>query len=243
MVGNLLLRGMLAGVLAGLCAAIFAYIFGEPSIDLAIAFEDHAASMSGEAAEPELVSRAVQSTLGLAVGILAIGIAVGGIFAIAYAFAQGRLGRLSPSATAAVLALAGFVVVVLVPQLKYPANPPSVGSADTIGARTELYFAMLALSVVAAVAAFAAARQLAARMGSWNGHLAGLALYIVLIGLVMTALPHLDEVPNGFSADLLWRFRLASFGIGAVLWGALGVVFGYLCERWPLSSAKPRPTY
>jgi hypothetical protein len=45
-------------------------------------------------------------------------------------------------------------VLALVPQIKYRANPPSVGNPDTIGQRTALYFAMLALSVASGVAAF-----------------------------------------------------------------------------------------
>jgi hypothetical protein len=37
--------------------------------------------------------------------------------------------------------------------LKYPANTPSVGQPDTIGQRADLYFIMLAFSVVAMIAA------------------------------------------------------------------------------------------
>lgn len=233
MVRTLLVRGMLVGILAGALATLFAYLFGEQSIDLAIAFEDHAKSMAGEMPDPELVSRAIQSTLGLTVGVIVFGAALGGLYGIAVAFAQGRLGRLSPSATAVLIALAGFVVLVLVPQLKYPANPPSVGSPDTIRARTELYFVMLGMSLIVAVAAFATARSIAARHGVWLGNLSGGALYIVVMGITMAALPVINEVPNGFAADVLWNFRIASLGIGAVLWGTLGIGFGLISEWRP----------
>ena len=46
-----------------------------------------------------------------------------------------------------------FVTVALVPALKYPANPPAVGSGDTIGDRTALYFGFVVVSVLTAVAA------------------------------------------------------------------------------------------
>src|SRR5689334_13336663 len=144
MVRALLIRGMLAGVVAGLVAFASAWIFGEPQIDLAIAFEQHMHAATGEASEPELVSRAVQSTAGLLTGIVVYGCALGGIFSLVFAYAYGRIGSLSPRSTAAILAVLGFVVLILVPQIKYPANPPSIGEPATIATRTALYFTMIA---------------------------------------------------------------------------------------------------
>jgi hypothetical protein len=228
---GLLVRGMLAGVLAGVLAFGFAWVFGEPSVDLAIGFEEHMHQMAGEAPEPELVSRAVQSSIGLLTGVVVYGCALGGIFSLVFAYAFGRIGRLSPRGTAALLALAGFVTLILVPQIKYPANPPSIGDPETIGARTALYFTMIALSLIAAVAALSTGRQLARRLGAWNSALlAGLA-YIVVIAVGMLILPPVNEVPADFSATTLWSFRLASLGIETVLWTALGLVFGFLAEK------------
>src|SRR5580700_6280538 len=120
MVRALLVRGMLAGLLAGLLASGFAWVFGEPQVDLAIGFEQHMHQMAGEAPEPELVSRAVQSTIGLLTGVLVYSCALGGIFALVFAYAYGRIGQLSPRGTAAMIAAAGFVALILVPQIKYP---------------------------------------------------------------------------------------------------------------------------
>ncbi|MBB5047878.1 uncharacterized membrane protein YhaH (DUF805 family) [Rhodopseudomonas rhenobacensis] len=233
MVRTLLVRGMLVGILAGLLAAGFAYLFGEPQVDLAIAFEEHASAAAGAAAEaePELVSRAVQSTLGLFTGIVVVGCALGGIFGLAFAYFHGRLGRWSPLLTAAVLAAAGFIVLVVVPQLKYPANPPAVGSPDSIAARTGFYFLLLGLSIAVAIAALGTARQLMARLGGWSAALIGIAIYAIAMAGVMLALPSISEVPADFSADVLWNFRAASLGIGAVLWATLGLAFGALTQR------------
>jgi hypothetical protein len=63
MVRALLIRGMLAGAIAGLLACAFAWLFGEPQIDVAIGFEQHSRMAAGEVPEPELVSRAVQSSM------------------------------------------------------------------------------------------------------------------------------------------------------------------------------------
>jgi hypothetical protein len=182
----------------------------------------------------------VQSTTGLLTGILVYGVALGGIFALAFCYAHGRIGRLSPRAAAALLAALGFVALILVPQIKYPANPPSIGDPDTIGRRTALYFLMIAISVVAAIAATSTGRQLARRLGAWDAALAAAAAYLIVILVAMLILPAVNEVPADFSATTLWNFRLASLGIEAVLWTTLGLGFGFVAER-ALSLERKRP--
>ena len=81
------------------------------------------------------------------------GAAFGGLFALAFALAYGRMADLGPRATSAILAALGFIAVYIVPALKYPANPPSVGDAETLGMRTALYFGIIALSLAAMTAA------------------------------------------------------------------------------------------
>ena len=71
--GQLLMRGMLAGLLAALLAFSFAKVYGEPQVDRAITFEEHQHSHSGNAEEPELVSREVQASIGLFTGVVVFG--------------------------------------------------------------------------------------------------------------------------------------------------------------------------
>ncbi|EGY00094.1 hypothetical protein AZA_89766 [Nitrospirillum viridazoti Y2] len=255
MVGIYLARGMLIGILAGLIAFGVATLIGEPPVERAIAFEaaqatgghgyhDAAATPEpGEAGhshhhhdaqaadeEEELFSRGIQGGWGLLTGLLVYGAAVGGLFALTYAYAQGRMGALGPRGLAAVLALLGFLAVVLVPAFKYPANPPAVGDPDTIQQRTALFFILLILSVAAMVAGVVTARRLVARWGAWNAGLAGGALFLAVMIVAGYALPEVNEVPEAFPAQLLWRFRIASWGIHATLWAALGLGYGWLCE-------------
>lgn len=245
MVGNLLLRGMMVGVLAGLLAFGFAKIFGEPWVDYAIAFEEHSSHAAGGAEEPEmeLVSRGVQAGWGLFTGLVVYGAAIGGLFALAFAFANGRLGQLGPRSTSALLAAVGFVAIVLVPGLKYPANPPAVGSADTIAARTELYFAMLVFSAALMIATVMFARRLAERMGGWNGATIAGLVYAAVVAVMVFALPAIDEIPATFSPAALWNFRIASLGVQLVLWTSVGLMFGALSELSPsaLGKARRRP--
>ena len=231
MVRTLLIRGMIAGIAAAVLTFVFQYLVGEPALDGGIAFEERLGAAAGEPAGVEMVSRGTQSTVGLAVALLLYGVAIGGIFALAFAAAYGRLGRLSGRATSAVLALVGFVVVVVVPFLKYPANPPASSIDDTIGARTGTYVLMVAASVLLAAGAVLLGRRLVARFGSWNGVLLAALGYVVVMGVVGALLPVVDETPAGFPATVLYDFRLASLGGQLMLWTVLGLVFGALVDR------------
>lgn len=231
MVGRLLLRGMIVGALAGIFVFAFAHIFGEPLVDWAIGFEEKAAQAAGEAPEPEIVSRATQAGIGLFTGSVIFSTAIGGLFALVFSFIYGRISPLSARATAALLGLAAFVAISVVPDIKYPANPPAVGNPDTIGARTELFFVMIVASIVGMIVAVGFARRLTARYGSWNGAIIAGIGYIAFIALIQYLLPSINEVPEHFSAVVLWRFRLTSLGMHAILWTTLGLAFGAWAER------------
>ncbi len=231
MMRMLLVHGMLSGLVAGLIALVFAYIVGEPSVVSAIDFESAAQAATGETPEPELVSREVQSTVGLATAVVVYAVAFGGLFSLAFAVAYGRIGRLSARATAAVLALGGYLVVFVVPFLKYPANPPAVGNADTISQRSTLYLAMVVASVLLAVAATYLGRRLTSRLSAWNAALVATAVFVVAVAVFQFLLPAINEVPDAFPATVLWEFRVASLGTQLVMWATIGLLFGALVAR------------
>jgi hypothetical protein len=238
MVKALLVRGMIAGAIAGLLAFGFARAFGEPQIEQAIAFEElmqkaaqaapHHGDATAAAEEPQLVSRATQAGLGLFTAVVIYGAGIGGLFAIVFAFAYGRIGQLDARATAALLAAGGLLSVVIVPFLKYPANPPAVGDPDTLGIRTALFLIMIAISIAALTLAVGLARRMVARFGGWNAALCAGALFIAVIVTADLLLPEVNEVPEQFSAVVLWRFRMAALGMHVVMWTSLGVLFGAL---------------
>ncbi|MBE2316017.1 CbtA family protein [Solirubrobacter sp. CPCC 204708] len=229
MVRGLLIRGMLAGLVAGVLMWAFGLAIGEPQIRSAIAFEE---SVSPPSDEAPLVSRSMQETLGLLTGTIVYAVAIGGIFALVFAGVYGRIGRARPRVTAATLGLAAFVVIAFVPFLKYPSNPPAVGLDETIAFRTRVYFVMLLLSVVAAIAAVRLGRDAVKRLGAWNGALVGVGGYLALVVIASLLMPAVKEMPEGFSPDVLWHFRLATLGTHAVLYATLGLAFGALAERW-----------
>ncbi|MDT7711481.1 MAG: hypothetical protein QOG46_170 [Pseudonocardiales bacterium] len=267
MVKALVLRGAGVGALAGLLAFVFAWIFAEPTIQAAIDYESGrdeakaaiaaAAGQAPEAPDPDIFSRAIQANLGIGVGMILFGVAVGLFFAVAFCLAYGRTGDLRPRQLSLLVALGGFLTLYLVPFVKYPANPPSIGNPDTIKDRGGFYLLMVVASVVFAIAAVWLGQQLQARFGTWNATLLAGATFIVVMGLLMAALPALGqlsanvevsgslltETPQplkntagvivypGFDADLLYRFRLYSIGAQLILWVALVLGFAPLAEK------------
>ncbi|MGW2366657.1 CbtA family protein [Streptomyces sp. NPDC001667] len=231
----LLVRGMLAGLVAGLLALVVAYLLGEPRVDAAIDFEEAHSHDHGV----ELVSRSLQSTAGLATGVLIYGVALGGIAALAFCVALGRIGRFGPRATALLVAVGSLLTVYVVPFLKYPANPPSVGEPDTITKRTTLYFLMIALSVLLGVAAVILGKRLAPRLGNWHATVVASAAFVLVTGLAYAFLPAVNEVPKGFPATVLRQFRLAALAVQCTLWAVFGLLFGHLAERVLTPEATP----
>ena len=241
MTGKLLIYGMLLGLVAGLLSFGFLKVAGEPSVERAIAFEiemEQAVAagpkpkgVAAPAESPELVSRPVQAGIGLLTAVVVYSTAFGGLFSLAFALAYRRMGDFGARATSALLALAGFISVYFVPMLKYPANPPSVGLPETIDMRTSLYFAMILISLAAMIATGMLRLRLNPRFGSWNAALIAAAAYIVVVSSVAIVLPEVNEVPEAFPATVLWQFRIASLGGQAIMWGALGLMFGVAAER------------
>ncbi|MDQ2880291.1 MAG: CbtA family protein [Actinomycetota bacterium] len=267
MEGKLLLRGVLVGALAGLLAFVFARIFAEPQIQAAIDYEtgrdaakaalDKAAGLPAGPAGPDIFSRAIQANLGAGVGMIFFGVAVGALFAVAYAVCLGRVGNLRPRALALLVAAGGFLAVYLVPFVKYPANPPAIGNPDTIKDRGGLYLLMVLCSVVFLVAAVWLGQRLRERFGNWTSSVLAGATFVVAIGIVMAILPSLGHLAGneqqfgnhttetalpltnaggtivypGFPADVLFDFRLYSVAAQLILWATIGLVFAPLTDR------------
>ena len=219
---------VLAAVLAALCATAWHSVVTEPVIDAAIELEEARHSSGAGDAEQPMVSRNAQRWgLGLALMLygLSWALALGGVFALS----QGGLPGGSAGWRAALLALATFSSVALLPFLKYPPNPPGVGDPETIATRQVLYFGLLALAVLGAGAAFVLERRLATS-GRPSGPIAFL-VYAAYCALLYVALPPNPD-PVAVPADLMSSFRLRS-GVGlALYWAMFIAAFVWLVQRW-----------
>lgn len=253
---RLIASGLVAGASGALVAFLFARLCAEPVIGRAIAFEEGRADVLDAHGVhehgAELFSRGVQVNAGLGFGMLIFGVAMGALFGVAFCVVLSRVKGIEPQPLSALLAAGAFGAVYLVPFLKYPPNPPAVGQADTIRARTGWYLLMVLASVVLAVAAVWLARRLAARFGGWNAGLLATAAYLAAIAAVAVLLPTVDETPQplrdasgaiiypGFPADVLYEFRLLALGTQVLLWATIGLVFAALAGRLTGNRAERR---
>lgn len=214
-----ILRGALAGVLAGVLAFVFARIFAEPVINKAIGYEsgrdDTLAALNKSAGRaiapdgPEIFSRTVQSTAGIATGLIAFSAAMGALVAVIYVVMHGRF-NIRPRNLVWLLAAYGFFGVFLLPYVKYPANPPAIGHTFTITTRGHLYLAMVAASLILLAAAAFLARRLARRFTLTTSVLISAVAFLVVYGVVIGLLPSLGDLSANVAASNQFGYARAA---------------------------------
>jgi hypothetical protein len=200
---RVILRGALSGFVAGVLGFIFARIFAEPVIDKAIDYEsgrdavlaalNHAAGVPVAPDGPEIFSRSVQSTIGVATGIIAFSVAMGALIAVAYLVLHGRFS-IRPRNLAWMIAGFGFLGVYLLPFVKYPANPPAIGHSFTIHIRGALYLTMVAGSLILLGLAVWLARKLIPRFGLTGAVVLAAVGFLVVYGVLIGVLPSLGNL-------------------------------------------------
>jgi hypothetical protein len=217
---RVILRGALSGFVAGVLGFIFARIFAEPVINQAIDYEsgrdaalaalNHAAGRPVAPDGPEIFSRSVQSTIGVATGIIAFATAMGALVAVAYLVLHGRFS-IRPRNLAWMIAGFGFLGVYLLPFVKYPANPPAIGHSFTIHTRGALYLAMVAGSLILLGLAAWLARKLTPRFGMTGAVVLAAVAFLVAYGTLIGLLPSLGNLAaNVAHADQFGYARAAT---------------------------------
>jgi hypothetical protein len=207
---RVILRGALSGAIAGVLGFVFARIFAEPVINKAIAYEsgrdDILAALNKAAGRvvapdgPEIFSRTIQSTIGIASGIIAFSTAMGALVAVAYLVLHGRFS-IRPRNLVWLIAGFGFLGVYVLPFVKYPANPPAVGHPFTITTRGELYLSVVACSLVLLGLAVYLARKLAPRFGWVTAAVLSAVAFLVFYGVLIGFMPSLGNLPANVAAS------------------------------------------
>jgi hypothetical protein len=220
--GVIIGRGLLAGLAGGAAMAAFLLLVGERSIRDALALEARHDGGHGD----EMFSRGVQVTGGVMAALI-YGVLLGAVFAVVHT-ATRPAGATNAFHRSLGLGAVGYVTVVLVPALKYPANPPGVGDPDTVGLRTASYLTLLGASILLAILARALWIRLRDRGVSEEVRVIVVGgAWLVAIGFALAIWPtNPDDV--SVPAQLLWRFRLAALGGAFVLWTVLAVSFGWM---------------
>lgn len=228
---NVFVRGAVSGAAAGLLTSVAAYFLLEPTLEAAIALEGPS---DGEGP----VSREAQKLLGMPLGFVFAGLALGLLFAVAYRVLPSRA---EPWQRSLGLAAGGFVALALIPALRYPASPPGLGDPETIADRTSGYLLAVALGVLVVSGTYAAVRALRAReLATPVRQSAVVAVVVLAVAVGFVLLPDNTD-PVAAPADLVWQFRLRSLGLLVLLYAALGAVFGALTLRQQPAAAATSP--
>jgi predicted cobalt transporter CbtA len=219
---------LLSGAIAGTILGVINQGVVEPFVERAIAIEMQNAALDGEIINPIEFNayRLWQRGGEVAAGTI-LGLSMGSLFGIVFAYARGSLAGSSEKKKALLLAGIMWLVLFLIPALKYPANPPAVGDPDTIYHRQTLYVAFLAISGLSALG-LAILHQKMRFVGVKR-----LAIPLAYVGILAVAFVAMPPTPDQVSApmDLVSGFRLASGLTMTVFWVLLGLLLGSFWDK------------
>ena len=225
---------LLAGAIAGALLAIMNQGIVEPYIDQAINIENHNAMSQGEVINPQEFNayRLWQKSGEIVAGTI-LGISLGALFGVVFAFARDSIPGSNNKKRALILAAVMLLVIYIVPALKYPANPPAVGDPETIYYRETLYIAILTISGFSALGLAFLYRKLG------NNQVRKIVVPVIYVGIIATAFMVLPPNPDQITApmDLVTSFRIVTGFTISVFWGLLGLILGALWDK-----TKPHET-
>ena len=222
---------LLSGAIAGTLLGLINQVLVEPYIDKAIGIETQREINVGKIIDPsqQLQYRMWQKG-GEVVASTIYGISLSALFGIVFVYSRNSLPGSNNKKKAMVLTGIMFVALFLIPTLKYPANPPAVGSPDTIYYRESLYVGFIAISGFSSLAiALLYIKKLVKHINRTSKSKENIAipvlLYVIIMGSAYLLLPpNADRIT--IPIDLVTNFRVASaFTIG-IFWGLMGIILG-----------------
>ena len=221
---------LLSGALAGLVHGTVNFTIVEPYLDQAIGIENQSLFASGEAEDnlefwAEYESYRVWQKSGQVLAGVILGIAMGSLFGIVYALSRNSLPGKNDVTKAVVLSAIMWLTLYVIPFLKYPANPPTVGDADTVVFRTILYLSFIVISGIGAFAFY----KLSTKFQNNKKYL-GIIGYSIFIIIVFFAMP---ENPDEITApmNLVNEFRLVSILGVSSFWASIGFILGLFWKK------------
>lgn len=222
---------LISGALAGLVHGTVNFAIVEPYLDQAIGIENQNMFESGEAEDtPEFWVeyegyRTWQKSGQILAGVI-LGISIGALFGIVYALSRKSLPRGNDVKKAFLLAGIMWFTLYLIPFLKYPANPPTVGDGETVVLRAILYLSFITISGFGAVGFY----QLSKKFKS-NRKFIALIGYVALISSVFFAMP---ENPDEVTAPmgLVNEFRFMSVLGVSSFWVSVGLILGLFWNKF-----------
>ena len=228
--GIFVLIVLLSGCFAGTIYGTLNLIIVEPYLDDAINIENQNLFSSGEEIDgPQFwveyyEYRSWQKGGQILAGAI-LGTSIGSLFGIVYALSKKSLPSRNNIGKTLILAGLMWFTLFVIPFLKYPANPPTVGDGETVVLRGILYLTLIAISGFLAIGFY----QIFKRLKAKNRILPVIG-YGVLISLVFFIMPeNPDEIST--SMELVNDFRVVAFLTGTVFWVTLALFLGVFWQK------------
>ena len=221
---------LVSGALAGMVHGTVNFAIVEPYLDQAIGIENQNLFESGEAEDtPEFWVeyegyRDWQKGGQILAGVI-LGVSIGSLFGLVFAYARNALPGNNDVKKSLVLSGMMWLTIYLIPFLKYPANPPTVGDGETVVLRAILYLSFIAISGIGAFGFYKLSKKFKA-----NKKLISLVGYAVFISTVFVAMP---ENPDEITApmNLVNEFRIMSVLGVTSFWISVGVILGMFWNK------------
>ena len=226
-----LLIVLVSGAFAGLVHGAVNFTIVEPYLDQAIGIENQSLFESGE--EEDTLEfwveyegyRTWQKGGQILAGVI-LGTSVGALFGIVFALSKNSLPGNNDLKKALVLAGVMWLTLYIIPFLKYPANPPTVGETETVVLRAILYLSFIAISGFGALGFY----KVSKRFENKKKFIA-LVGYAALISIVFVAMPeNPDEVLA--PAELVEGFRAVSVLGVSSFWISVALILGILWSHF-----------
>ena len=221
---------LLSGCFAGIIYGGLNLLIVEPYLDAAINIENQNLFSTGDEIDgPQFwveyyEYRSWQKGGAILAGAI-LGTSIGSLFGIVYALSKKSLPSRNNIGKTLILAGLMWFTLFVIPFLKYPANPPTVGDGETVVLRGILYLTLIAISGFLAIGFY----QIFKRLKAKNRILAIIG-YTALISLVFFLMPeNPDEIST--SMELVNGFRVVAFLTGTVFWFTLALFLGVFWQK------------
>jgi predicted cobalt transporter CbtA len=222
---------LVSGALAGLVHGTINFALVEPYLDQAIGLENESLFASGDAEDTlefwaEYESYRIWQKSGQVLAGVILGLAMGSLFGIVYALSRNSLPGKTDVTKSVILAGIMWLTIYIIPFLKYPANPPTVGDGETVMLRAILYVSFIALSGIGVVIFYKLSQKL-----QNNKKYFGLFGYVIFITILFFVMP---ENPDEITApmNLVNEFRLMSVLGVSSFWLSVGLILGLFWKKF-----------
>ena len=222
---------LVSGALAGLVHGTINFAIVEPYLDQAIGLENESLFASGEAEDTlefwaEYESYRIWQKSGQVLAGVILGLAMGSLFGIVFALSRNSLPGKNDVSKSIILSGLMWLTLYLIPFLKYPANPPTVGDGETVVLRMVLYVSFIIISGIGVVVFYKISKKL-----QNNKKYFAIIGYVGLMIIVFLVMP---DNPDEITApmNLVNEFRFVSVLGVSSFWITVGILLGLFWKKF-----------